>query len=425
MPDNADDPPGEAAEEKKNPAAPYHVAAVLARMLERGEPVPVAPLPGGWGAKAREPAPYAGELTPPVLGDRAVWGTLGGILGGWWADTLAVLVGHTGRGKSSLAVQIAEQAAHDGAPVLYASMEMGGDELIARLIALRGTKAASWSALKRGAYPAAAVAEAGARLVADAPHLYLWAPPSKDRTPDRLAVMARAVAAAAGGRPPLVILDYVQRLAGGGADDRRGAVSDLSGALRDLSRPALGWPGAAVLALSSTSRAGYPNFATVEALSMAADLEGSGKESGELEYDAPILLCMTSDKPEDGAGEPSKGRLALVRVVKNREGSTGRASMLFHAARGRFEETEAPPKPEKAASSKASPEEQARKAEDRREESLRKALVDARAKREKALLKAGDDKANKDRANLVYEVEMKAAHDKWGAPLTYTGPDDG
>ena len=82
-------------------------------------------------------------------------------------------------------------------------------------------------------------------------------------------------------------------------------------------------------------------------------------------------------------------------------------------------------KPEKAASSKASPEEQARKAEDRREESRRKALVDARAKREKALLKAGDDKANKDRANLVYEVEMKAAHDKWGAPLTYTGPDDG
>ena len=82
-------------------------------------------------------------------------------------------------------------------------------------------------------------------------------------------------------------------------------------------------------------------------------------------------------------------------------------------------------KPEKAASSKPSPEEQARKAEDRREESRRKALVDARAKREKALLKAGDDKANKERANLAYEVEMKAAHDKWGAPLTYTGPDDG
>ena len=39
---------------------------------------------------------------------------------------------------------------------------------------------------------------------------------------------------------------------------------------------------------------------------------------------------------------PDAGRLALVRVVKNREGSGGRSVMRFQAARGRFVETDDP-----------------------------------------------------------------------------------
>lgn len=328
--------------------ARWHVSTVLARMLERFaiKPVPVAPLPGGSGARAVE-ARLAAELAPGR--DAAGWPEMGGMLGGWWPDTLAVLVGHTGRGKSSLALQAVEAAARAGAPVLYASMEMGTDELVARLIALRGSPGATWSALKRGAYTLDAVARAGARLIEDCPHLYLWAPDGPGRTVEGLQRMTRAVSAVAGNRPPLVVLDYVQRLAtpasGSATEDRRGAVSDLSGRLRDLSRPGGmgdGWPGAAVLALSSTARGAYGTFASTAELRKATDLEASGKESGELEYDAPVLLCMTSDKPEDGADEPRDGRLALVRVVKNREGSGGRAWFRFEAARGRFVETDEP-----------------------------------------------------------------------------------
>ncbi len=171
--------------------AECHVRVVLAEVLERGKPVPVAPLPGGWGPRASTAAPYSDELLPPCMGDTAGWPQLRNILGNWWADTLVVLVGHTGRGKSSFAIQIAEQAACTGAPVLYASMEMGYDELIARLLALRGRPGVSWSALKRGAYPVEAVKAAGDRLIADAPHLYLWAPSAKQRTPGRLASIAR------------------------------------------------------------------------------------------------------------------------------------------------------------------------------------------------------------------------------------------
>jgi len=398
-----------------DPLAPWHVAAVLAAMLDpdKPEPVPVAPLPGGYGTGAYVEARAAAELEPesPVYGpigeplEPGRWPALAGLLRAWFPDTLAVLVGHTGRGKSSLAVQVAERAARAGAPVLYASLEMSAEELVARLLALRGSPGASWSALKRGAYPLAAVAAAGARLVEACPHLYLWAPDSKDRNPDALQRMARAVSAVAGNRPPLVVLDYVQRLAPPDKEDRRLAVSDLSGRLRDLSRPGgmvVGWPGATVLALSSTARAGYANFASTADMRMASDLEGSGKESGELEYDAPVLLCMTSDMPGDGEDEPTEGRMALVRLVKNREGRPGSAWMRFEAARGRFVETDAPPLPEKSNTPKGPDPGRlalSLKAADNRRE---RALLNAAGVRDKAVLAA-----------VGNETKIKAAHSEY------------
>lgn len=324
--------------------ARWHVSAALERFHDQAAPVPVGPLPGGY-AKVRQETRHASELDPERPGESGGWPSLARLLGAWWNDSVAVLVGHTGRGKSSLALQMAETVAREGAPVLYASMEMGTDELAARLIALRGREGAAWSALKRGAYTPEATRLSGARLVADCAHLYLWAPGPEGRNPEALQRMARAVSAVAGGHPPFVVLDYVQRLAtpagGAATEDRRGAVSDLSGRLRDLSRPrGLGddWPGAAVLALSSTGRSNYEALGSTAALEKATELEGSGKESGELEYDAPVLLCMASDRPREGEPEPRGGRAALVRVVKNREGSQGSCWMLFDAARGRFVE---------------------------------------------------------------------------------------
>ena len=126
----------------------------------------------------------------------------------------------------------------------------------------------------------------------------------------------------------------------------------MRGALRDLSRKRQGWPGAAVLALSSVARPKYPLFATVDALrqSPVDELEGSGKECGELEFDATLLLAYTADRGEDGAAE----RPACIRVVKQRGGIDGaEVGFTFQAAAGRFtprkleERAEAPPPPQK------------------------------------------------------------------------------
>jgi hypothetical protein len=313
----------------------WHVRAVLDRFLEeRPEEEYIAPLPGGYPDTSREEYPPA-HLEPPVLGeDRPRWLRVRDLLNGWRPDTVAVLVGHTGRGKSSLAVQVAEEAARTGAPVLYASLEMDAEELLARLLAMRGRNGVTWAHVKRRRYPLEALRAAGERLVAETPHLYLWAPGGPDRTVDELEVMVSRVTVAAGGKPPLVIVDYVQRLADPTTEERRHAVSALSGRLRDLSRPQREkqWPGCAVLALSSVGRNHYASFTDCDTLRKAVDLEGTGKESGELEYDAPVVLALTTDTVD------ATSRPGLLRVVKNREGRTGDVEMTFHAARGMFRE---------------------------------------------------------------------------------------
>ncbi len=316
-----------------------HVRAVLARFLEeRTEHEYVAPLPGGYPDDTNQTDYPPAHLDPPVLVEPVGWTLLRHLLNGWRPDTVAMLVGPTGRGKSSLAVQVAEAAARAGCPVLYASLEMDAEELLARMLAMRGRDGVAWAHVKRRRYPLEALRAAGERLVAETPHLYLWAPRGGERTIGELETMAKRVSEATGGRAPLVVLDYVQRLADPTIEERRGAVSALSGRLRDLSRPdrANGWPGCAVLALSSVGRNHYASFTTCEALRRATDLEGTGKESGELEYDATIVLALTTDPVG------TKIRPGLLRVIKNREGSTGDVDMHFHAPRGMFREGEAP-----------------------------------------------------------------------------------
>ena len=414
--------------------ARWHVKAVLDAMLDpnRPKPAPIAPLPGGYGADRSRESRNDAELLADPFPD-AGWPDLTRLIEGWRPDTVAVLVGHTGRGKSSIAVQSAEAAAKAGAPVLYASLEMSAEELACRLLSLRGRPGAAWVGVKRRQYSPEAIRRAADRLIAECPHLYLWAPDSRGRNVETLSRMAAAVSAAGGGGAPLVVLDYVQRCAPAEAEDRRMAVSDLSGRLRDLSRPGSlnpEWPGAAVLALSSTGRNNYKTFDNTAALRMGADLEGSGKESGELEYDAPILLCMTSDLPGEGESDPYEGRMALVRVVKNREGMPGTAWLRFEAARGRFTHTTAPPLPEKPEKGPAGPNEYQRavslKAADDKKS---KAVLAADGARDKALLAAGDDQAKRAKAHAahalavghackLHALEQEQAHERQGLRST-------
>ena len=330
------------------------------------------PWPGGRTDMPKEKELDLAEdaLLPMQPSKRPDWVQLWRLAGPTWPDRLTVLVGSTGRGKSAWALQVAEAVARTGQPVLFVSAEMGTAELVARLVAVRakgaGAVDVAYSALLRRAEVSDELQQAVVALQADCPALYLWEPESDKRNAAWLAAMVRAVSAAHGGAAPFVVLDYVQRFVEG--QDRRISTSSFSRKLRDLARPdglGTGWPGAAVLAISSTARSYYEHFQSCEQLlaahkggtvqmkgrtksngdpltqfQPAISLEGMGKETGELEYDAPLVLCVTSDTGPE-SGEPSP-RTALVVVAKNRHGSAGFVRMRFLPACGRFEEEFAP-----------------------------------------------------------------------------------
>jgi len=244
-----------------------------------------------------------------------------------------------------------------GAPVLIMSCEMGSDELLARLVSLRApSPAPAWRDIRRGAVDRNALNNAIVNLEKEAPALYLWAPGSGDRNPESLRAMVEHLTVKHG-CTPLVVLDYVQRLALG--EDRRVAVADLSGQLRTITRPRENYPGCAMLVLSSTARSNYQYFHWPADLLRAhrggyrqegetkksgpnwvyktpVPLEGLGKESGELEYDAPLVLCLTCDPTPENATNGK--RLGVLVVAKNRAGDTGWVPVLFHGPTGRWTE---------------------------------------------------------------------------------------
>jgi len=275
---------------------------------------------------------------------RPKWDPLWKRVGPLWPDRLVVLVGATGSGKSAFAVQVAESIARSGKPVLYASAEMGADAVVARMLAIhargRDTQPTSANDILRGRFTAARVKKELDALTKACPNLYVWAPRAKHRSGKKLQQMAEAVSAQAGGQPPFVVVDYVQRFADS-EDDKRYAVSGLSGELRDLSRPGGlgdGWPGAAVLALSSVARTHYGTLLSTDSLDKArkgTPLVGLGKESGELEYDAPLVMVMATDRDEED--NPMFSRRGMLVIAKNREGGTGAFELAFWPAAGRFD----------------------------------------------------------------------------------------
>lgn len=302
--------------------------------------------------KPAEPYPWPGDALPVLrqdgligaenleAGPATAWIELAKIahIG---PETVAVLTGPTGRGKTAFALQVAAAVAAAGHRVLYASAELGADELVARLVAQQARAGAiPWRSILAAEKDdvKSAVENLAASPVGKS--LHLWTPMGRERNATELERMARQIGA------QLVVVDYLQRFVEDGPDKRAG-VGTMSGALRDLSRPRQGWPGAAVLALSSVARTKYEPFASCDALrgADADNLVGSGKECGELEYDATLVFCLTTDRTGDK-------RDAVLRVVKQRAGVDDAAvGFTFNAPAGRFE----PATPKDASSTTSKP----------------------------------------------------------------------
>ena len=220
-----------------------------------------------------------------------------------------VLVGGTGSGKTTLALQWAIHAAKQGHPVAYVALELGAEEVALRLAALH--KKLDWAKARWN--PAEYTTdndlhdEQGQPLPIHilAPQAYDWDPAELRTLPDRLRVTYPDCL-----KPPFIVLDYLQLL---------GSVRDETGRKLDL-RESIGRASAAataiavsnravVLALSTTARANYGVLRSVVRLGglrfkvgknghayrnvyNAEQLVGLGKESGEIEASATTVMVM-------------------------------------------------------------------------------------------------------------------------------------
>ena len=269
---------------------------------------------------------------------------LDALLDGGFHEGLHVLGGLTGGGKTSFALRLALSNAMEGRDVIYASFEQSRHELWSRLAS--AATALPYSALKRGTYdqadgeriPAAYLLQQKAtwsRLLEASEHLHvLEAGDALSRKDGAYSVEGLHKLAEKRkletGVPPLVVIDYLQRvpakdLAGRDIRERVGHVAGLLqvGLAREIGCP--------VLALSSMNRASY---ATSGAKATPEQRLASLKESGEVEYSAYTvsLLYHYRDGEEPAGfvpGASDKWRPVGCSLAKNREGRTGDATLLW------------------------------------------------------------------------------------------------
>jgi replicative DNA helicase len=243
------------------------------------------------------------------------------LTGGFQNGNLIVLAARPSMGKSTLATNIAENAAIEhGKPVALFSLEMSETELAHRFIASQAK--VSSDELRKGRVKAdrwPKVLRAVEKLAA-AP---IFIDDSSDIGVLEMRAKARRLHARHGGLG-LIVVDYLQLVrADGRSDSRVEQVGQISRGLKILARE-LDIP---VVAVSQLSRAVESRHPPVPMLS---DL----RESGQLEQDADVVMFVYREEYYDQESE----RLGEADIIfaKHRNGPIGKVTLSFLPKYPRF-----------------------------------------------------------------------------------------
>jgi replicative DNA helicase len=279
-------------------------------------------------------------------------------MGGLHKSDLLILAGRPGMGKTSLATNIAFNAAQRwmrdqqdgieeslGARTAFFSLEMSADQLATRILSEQAE--ISSELLRKGQISRDDMHRLAmaSRELQDLP-LYIDDTPAL--TIAALRTRARRLQRRSG--IGLIVVDYLQLLQGSGRanDNRVNEISEISRGLKTLAKE-LNCP---VIALSQLSRA-------VESRDDKRPQLSDLRESGSIEQDADIVmfiyrdeyyhLAVKPDDPDESSTEEqrakyiawetdhqSKVNKATVIVAKNRQGSTGNVPLSFIAEFTKF-----------------------------------------------------------------------------------------
>ena len=247
---------------------------------------------------------------------------------GFQAGDLVIVAGRPSMGKTAFSMNIAEHVAVEcHLPVAVFSMEMGGAQLVMRILGSVGRldqhvlrtgrlEDEHWSRLNNAVVK-----------LSDAP-MYIDETPAL--TSLELRARARRLARQYGGKLGLIVVDYLQLMSGSGRGDNRaselGEISrSLKGLAKELSVP--------IIALSQLSR-------SVEQRTDKRPMMSDLRESGAIEQDADIFIFMYRDEYYN-PDSPQKG-LAEAIIAKHRNGPTGKVYLTFMGQFTRFESAAMP-----------------------------------------------------------------------------------
>lgn len=256
-----------------------------------------------------------------VTGVRTGFPSLDSETSGLQRGDLILLAARPSMGKTSIALQIAENVAmNEKLPVLVFSMEMGGTQLAMRMISalaridqrrLRSgdLRESEWHDLSETVDRLSRVDE--------------WIDTQGGLSPAEMRSRVKQFAKRHG-KPGLIVIDYLQLMTGGSNEKlRANEVAGISRALKALAKEA----DTPVLALSQLNR-------SVELRPDKRPMMSDLRESGSLEQDADLILFIYRDDYYN-ADSQWKG-MAEVIIGKQRNGPTGMVTMGFDKQHSRW-----------------------------------------------------------------------------------------
>lgn len=238
------------------------------------------------------------------------------ITSGLQPSNLIILAARPSMGKTAFALNIAENVAlHGGKAVAIFSLEMSKHEITKRLLSAEAEVDArrmtnghlqpqDWSKITK---VMGEISEAPL-YIDDTPALSVSELRAKCR---RLASVEKNLS--------LIVIDYLQLMAGNNPNDRNQEISAISRGLKSLARE-LNVP---IIALSQLSRS---NEKRPDKKPMLSDL----RDSGAIEQDADIVMFIHREEYYDKENQDIKGQADLI-VAKNRSGPTDTVKLLFQA----------------------------------------------------------------------------------------------
>ncbi|MBM3939619.1 MAG: replicative DNA helicase [SAR202 cluster bacterium] len=254
-------------------------------------------------------------------------------LGGLQRGDLVILAARPSLGKSTLAMNIAQNAAKDGATVAVFSLEMSRDQLAYRLLCATAEVDMQQLRLSTMGILNEATMSRVMAAIGELSDLRIYLNDASLQTVANIRSMVRRLHVERG--VDLIIVDYLQLISGSGRGENRVAelgeiTRSLKGMAREMNVP--------VIALSQLSRAIEQRPDHFPQLS---DL----RESGSIEQDADVVAFIhredrfvTQEQWEQkNPTAPYPENLAQLVIAKNRHGATTSVSLYFHGKFYRFE----------------------------------------------------------------------------------------